>query len=259
MKKQKYAMPEIGKTYKFAGYDWAACEVDNDRHTAVIQSHGVTHGDWPGYAMQKFGGKADTFYALDIDGEDISAYDDKMYALYKSIIDVEDTSASYGIGLYLVSADKAGFTELDKLSSGNYCQALKTAATNYSSFGSPSSYAWLGTVNGSDGAWYVGSGGNVYDDSYQGNDFVVAPAFNLDLSKVEIVENEIVIKEISENKNAGKTKKNGIKKARLILAVTDQVTEDGFERHYKTVEIEVPENEHIDLSKCDIIGGEWIS
>ena len=207
--------------------------------------------------MQKFGGKADTFYALDIDGEDISAYDDKMYALYKSIIDVEDTSASYGIGLYLVSADKAGFTELGKLGSGNYCQALKTAATNFSSFGCPYYHAWLGTVSGSVGAWYVYSNGYIY--SYQNNDFVVAPAFNLDLSKVEIVENEIVIKEISENKNAGKTKKNGIKKARLILAVTDQVTEDGFERHYKTVEIEVPENEHIDLSKCDIIGGEWIS
>lgn len=85
---------KIGENYKFAGYDWTVCEVDNKRHAAVIQSHGVTHGEWPGYAMQKFGGKADTFYALDIDGHDISAYDDKMYALYKAIIDVEDTSDS---------------------------------------------------------------------------------------------------------------------------------------------------------------------
>ena len=35
--------------------------------------------------------------------------------------------------------------------------------------------------------------------------------------------------------------------------------EDNFERHYKTVEIEVPENKHMNLSECDIIGGEWIS
>jgi hypothetical protein len=50
-----------------------------------------------------------------------------------------------------------------------------------------------------------------------------------------------------------------VKKARLILAVTEQVSEDNFERHYKTVEIEVPENKHMNLSECDIIGGEWIS
>jgi len=29
---------ESGKTYKFAGYSWTACEVNNDRHVAVIQS-----------------------------------------------------------------------------------------------------------------------------------------------------------------------------------------------------------------------------
>ena len=190
-----YAILEPGKTYKFAGYDWTACEVDNDRHTAVIQSHGVTHGEWPGYAMQKFSGKADTFYALDIDGHDISAYDDKMYALYKAIIDVEDTSASYGIGLYLVSADKAGFTEFGKLGSGNYWEALKTAATNFSSFGCPNDCAWLGTVFGSGGAWCVYSGGNVYGSSNQNYDFVVAPAFNLDLSKIEVIGDEIVIKD----------------------------------------------------------------
>ena len=33
-----YATLKPGKTYKFAGYSWTACEVNNDRHVAVIQS-----------------------------------------------------------------------------------------------------------------------------------------------------------------------------------------------------------------------------
>ena len=37
-----YATLKPGKTYKFAGYSWTACEVNNDRHVAVIQSHGLT-------------------------------------------------------------------------------------------------------------------------------------------------------------------------------------------------------------------------
>lgn len=38
-----YATLKPGKTYKFAGYSWTACEVNNDRHVAVIQSHGLTN------------------------------------------------------------------------------------------------------------------------------------------------------------------------------------------------------------------------
>mgnify|MGYP004683803615 FL=1 len=42
---------ELGKTYQFAGYKWTACELINKGKTLVIQSHGVTHGAWPGYVM----------------------------------------------------------------------------------------------------------------------------------------------------------------------------------------------------------------
>lgn len=162
---------EPGKTYKFAGYSWTACEVNNDRHVAVIQSRGVTHGAWPGFKMTEFDSK------YSIDGYDISAYDVKTKKLYDAIKDVEDKSASYGKGLYLVSKEKAGFTEWDQPVSGDYWQALKKAAGNASSFGCPFNYAWLGTVYGS-------------------NYFVVAPAYNLDLSKVEVVGDEIIIKDI---------------------------------------------------------------
>ena len=183
-----YAILESGKTYKFAGYSWTACEVNNDRHVAVIQSRGVTHGAWPGFKMTEFDSK------YSIDGYDISAYDVKTKKLYDAIKDVEDKSASYGKGLYLVSKEKAGFTRCGEPGSGNYWKALKAAAENASSFGSPSYYAWLGTVYGGDNAWYVYSGGGVYYDSGRGNDFVVAPVFNLDLSKVEVAGDEIVIK-----------------------------------------------------------------
>ena len=102
-------MLDMEKNYKLAGYIWSFVKVDKNH--AVIQSHGVTAGSWPGFKMLKFGGKVDDFYATDIDGEDISAYDDKMLALYDALKDVEDKSASYGKGLYLVSREKAGFTE----------------------------------------------------------------------------------------------------------------------------------------------------
>ena len=180
---------ELGKTYQFAGYKWTACELINKGKTLVIQSHGVTHGEWPGFVMPQFGNG--NYYADSIDGQDISAYDNKMQALYDAIKDAEDSSTSYGKGLFLISKEKVGFTEWGKSGSGNYWQALKKTAENACSFGSPDNYAWLGTVYGSGGAWYVNSNGGVsYND--QSDDYVVAPAFNLDLSKVEVVENQIV-------------------------------------------------------------------
>lgn len=94
----------------------------------------------------------------------------------------------------MVSKEKAGFTEWCEPGSGDYWQALKKAAGNASSFGCPNSYAWLGAVYGGSNAWCVYSGGNVYDHYGQYNDFVVAPAFNLDLSKIIIVGDEIFIK-----------------------------------------------------------------
>ena len=180
--KQKAATLELG-TYRLAGYNVK---------TLVLQSHGVTHGEWPGLEMAQFGNG--NYYTNSIDGEDISAYDNKMKELYDAIKDVEDTSASYGKGLYLVSREKAGFIKLDKPGSGNYWRALKAAAANYSLFRASSSSAWLSTVYSNNYARYVYSNGHVYGN-FQNSDFVVAPAFNLDLSKVEIIDDEIVIKE----------------------------------------------------------------
>ena len=158
--------------------------------------------------MPQFGNG--NFYAADIDGEDISTYDDKMQALYEAIKDAEDSSTSYGKGLFLISKEKAGFTEWDEPGSGNYWQALKATAENARSFGASYYGAWLGTVNGKYYAWYVNRYGNVYY-YLQNGDCVVAPAFNLDLSKVEIIGDEIVIKETYKKTNTGKV---GVRKER---------------------------------------------
>ena len=184
--------PHLGKTYDFMGYNWTACELINNGKTLVIQSHGVTHGTWPGFEMEKFGNG--DYYEADIDGEDISAYDDKTQKLYDAIKDVEDTSSSYGKGLYLVSKERAGFSELGEPGSGNHWQALKATAENAHSFRAANYFAWLGADNGSKGAWCVDSDGCLYNYFNKRNDFVIAPAFNLDLSKVEIKGDEIIKK-----------------------------------------------------------------
>ena len=200
---EQYANLELGKTYNFMGYKWTACELINNGKTLVIQSHGVTHGAWPGYVMPQFGGNADTFYTADIAGEDISAYDDKMQALYDAIKDVEDKSAAYGRGLYLISKEKVGFTKLGDHGSGNYWQALKKAAENARSFGDASvnpfgsarGGAWFSAAFGSYYAWFVYSVGGVYGNYNQDSgNCVIAPVFNLDLSKVEIKGDEIIKK-----------------------------------------------------------------
>ena len=214
---------ELGKTYKFAGYSWTACEVNNDRHVAVIQSRGVTHGAWPGFKMTEFDSK------YSIDGYDISAYDVKTKKLYDAIKDVEDKSASYGKGLYLVSKEKAGFTRCGEPGSGNYWKALKAAAENARSFGSPYSCAWLGTVYGGNDAWCVGSYGSVYYYGDQSSDFVVAPAFNLDLSKVEVAGDEIMIKE-SNNINQSENQSNSAQ-YRSIWEYGMNLTKDGETFH----------------------------
>lgn len=96
-----------------------------------------------------------------------------------------------------VSKEKAGYTEWCEPGSDDYWQALKKAAGNARSFWTTGYGAWLGTADGS-GALFVSSyaSSNGYVDSNYGlnYDFVVAPAFNLDLSKVEIVRGEIITK-----------------------------------------------------------------
>lgn len=185
----------LDKIYKFAGYNWTACELINNGKTLVLQSHGVTHGAWPGFVMSKFGNGH--FYSKSIAGEDISDYDDKMRALYDAIKDAEDTSATYGKGLFLISKEKAGYVEFERTGSGNYWKVLQGVSMNYSPFGATCFSTWLGTVAdaNSGNAFSMDIGGCIgYSIYNQPNEYAIAPAFNLDLSKVEIKGDEIIKK-----------------------------------------------------------------
>lgn len=49
-------------------------------------------------------------------------------------------------------------------------------------------------------------------------------------------------------------------KARLTVAITEQVGECEYERHYDWVDVEVllPKSLNKNYKKCDIIGGQWL-
>ena len=185
----------LGKTYKFAGYNWIPCELINNGKTLVIQSHVVTRGAWPGLVISQFGNG--NYYSQSIDGQDISGYDNKLKELYNAIKDAEDSSASYGKGLFLISKEKVGFTEFGEPGSGNYWAALKAVAENASQLGPGNDFVWLGTVDGGAHACCLLSSGSIHGHESGCNQnlyYVIAPAFNLDLSKVEIKGDEIIKK-----------------------------------------------------------------
>ena len=170
---------ELGKEYGFSGYRWVPVEINEECQEAVMQSLGVTAGPWPGYSMPRFGNG--DYYGEDIAGLDISGYDDKVRTLVMQINPV-----SSGIGLYLPSYKNINGNTIWKA-------ALTKAASNHNLFGSLYIIAWLGTVNGNSGAWYVNRNKYVGRNGGQYVSYVVAPAFNLDLSKIEIEGDEIVI------------------------------------------------------------------
>lgn len=201
----------IGSRYSFGGYTWIAAQ-DLGNNTIALQSTGVTHGYWPGYAMAKFGGNANSYYRQDITGQDISGFDAKTQALYNTI----SYAQSGNSGLYLVSNAQADSTSNGSSGSGYYWTALKEAATNYSSFGSPNVYAWLGTVDGGYSAWCVGSVGDVYSGNGQNSDYVVAPAFNLNTSKVTVSGSNIVAFSESTGISATKSSIQSIKEGQSV-------------------------------------------
>lgn len=235
---------EAGNIYHFMGYEWTVCEIVNSGHTAVLQSHGVTHGKWPGFVMPRFGDG--DYYASDIDGQNISDYNETMSTLYNAIKEVEDTSASYGKGLYLVSKEKTGYSSLGKPLL-YYWKTLKKAANHAHSFDTSNCSVWLGTVNCGNTAWYSYSSGYIYYGGDQNSDFVIAPAFNLDLSKIEVIGDKIIIKNTNN-----KVKKEKIRECldeiykeseilpenfgeEIVAELEERFLEDGYEITKETV------------------------
>lgn len=171
---------ELGKTYNFVGYRWVPVRINEEDQVAIMQSLGVTSGPWPGYSMSQFGNGY--YCSQNISSIDISDYDEKTRALMEQIRPI----VSGDTGLYLPSYKNI-------MDNSVWRDALAKAAANYRSFGASSNYAWTGTFYGNYGAWVVCSNGSTVN--YDQNDSYVIPvAFNLDLSKIEIKGDEIVIK-----------------------------------------------------------------
>lgn len=201
----------LGETYSFGGYNWTCAETFNDY--AVLQSQGITGGTWPGYAMTGpttgtgDWGAVNTNYDGDIDGEDISGYNTTLSNLFSGIGSTEYLSASYGKGLYLIDPEMAGLPpgstsskrrgDLDLTGSKlNYYNAMITAALNHSSVGITMNYAWFGAHCNSYSCWAATDyNGTISYGNFQSKEFVIAPAFNVDLSKINVSsENVITVK-----------------------------------------------------------------
>ena len=187
----------IGETYFFGGFYWTAAE-DLGDNAVCLQSQGMTAGTWPAYKLTtdytgtKNYGSANTAYNSNIDGDNIANYDDVTSTWYSKYSAVEKTGASYGSGLFLVSNAKCGTTTAGQAGSGNYYDPLKELAINAQTWGAGDRASWLGTVGTSPNAWYVGQS-QVNKDYGQSNSFAVAPAFNLDLTKVKLVGDHIML------------------------------------------------------------------
>lgn len=235
---------EVGKYYQLAGYEWMCAEKIDGGY--VLQSTGVTSGYWPGYKMSKWGNG--NLYNSNIDGQDISDYDENSKHLYDNIKKVEKLNAIYGTGLYLVSNTMVSDTH----DSNFYYKALKDAAGNHNLFDRCSNGAWLGTVNGSNNAWLVDLYGSVYNNYYQIGRFVIAPAFNIDSSKIHLEGDEIKI---------DAPKKTSRQSARLIYGVEEKVTQLEVGKYYQFAGYEWMCAEQIEGGYClqstGVTSGQW--
>lgn len=169
---------ELGKEYRFAGYDWIAVLCD-DSNGVILQSLGITSGPWPGYKMEEYGNSQ--YYSSDISS--INDYDEKTRKLYERIKGVEKKYSAREEGLYFPAGYVAGTNKV-------WRKALVTLAER------AMDYVWLGTVRGK-AALYISpcAGADYYLKSYcnQEKSCVIAPAFYLDLSKVSVDDEEILI------------------------------------------------------------------
>ena len=183
---------ELGKEYRFAGYDWIAVLCD-DSNGVILQSLGITSGPWPGYKMEEYGNSQ--YYSSDISS--INDYDEKTRKLYERIKGVEKKYSSREEGLYFPAGYVAGTNKV-------WRKALVTLAER------AMDYVWLGTVRGK-AALYISpcAGADYYLKSYcnQEKSCVIAPAFYLDLSKVTVEGDEILIGGESAARNMEESRK----------------------------------------------------
>lgn len=156
---------EVGSIYTLNGTNTAASapikavcvQMDSTNKTAVMQSYGFGSGTWPGEGTLNASSYSTTTGNFNISDIQLP----------------KGTSASS-----LTACGVSG-------QSSSVHTALVDAASKYSSFDARNSYAWLGTPNSS-GAYYVHSNGSVNSYEFSTINCVVAPAFNLALSNVQL-------------------------------------------------------------------------
>lgn len=172
---------ELGQTYRMAGYDWTCAEKINGGY--ALQSQGIGACQWTLFndISSSQDGKATILLAS------------RWQILYSNIQKAENLEVMYGKGLYLVSNSKCNSTSNGQLGSGYYWNALKIAASKYRTFGADYASAWLGNIRAVEYPWCVNENGYLASMKYSAM-LIFAPAFNLDASKVKLVDNEIIIK-----------------------------------------------------------------
>ena len=172
----------VDKDLKLKDVVWIVAEKLND-DAYVLQSEGVSAGNSPN-------GIADDY-------KNISSLTPCLGSLYASI-DWAEYHRAVGDGLYLVPYDKKdasfGYTinqaSGDTTGSKNYYQyALYKAACNNASFGATSPFAWTGSrdLSNSGISYSIDTSGTLVLPSYSNAMGVLAPAFNLDASKIDLV------------------------------------------------------------------------
>lgn len=181
-----------GETYSFGGFNWICAELFNDY--AVLQSENITSGWWPGYTMSKFGNGA--YYGNSIDGQDISDYDTTMTNLFNAIKNSEYANASYGDGLYLISKTMIGATGSGDEYGGSIVKT-DTQARYYNAIkkglDSTQKTTWFGDVYPATWAWAIYYNQYRITSAFQDNtNRNIAPAFNVDLSKINVSENNVI-------------------------------------------------------------------
>lgn len=172
---------KIGKDYIMADRFWTPVEIDEGNQIAIMQSLGVTKGPWPGYSMPQFGNNK--YYGSDINHLDISDYNQKTRLLMDELKPIEGGSLKKGLWL--------PGTNMMRLN-GNWKNALARAAGTFF-MEDYDGHAWIGTTLNKNCAACIGTNRDE-DMRFQDSSYCIAPAFQLDLSKIEVCGERIVAK-----------------------------------------------------------------
>ena len=179
------------------------CAERLDDNVYAMQSEGIAGGQWPGYIYYR-GYTSNNFLYKNISELNTSNYYDSkgnLKAFYDKYGGVNHVEASGGrnesSGKWEgKSAQNNGLYLIDSIYNREYGEyyygkALKEAANAYSFFELGKGEAWLGTNTGSETAacihYYDGS----ISDGSQDRRFVLAPAFNIDATKVNVNDGDI--------------------------------------------------------------------